>query len=275
MEAPEHECPRNYQGSSKAMEAHGALSLVKKLDQATNSKLYVEAFVTDDDTSIRSLLSYDKSPLGTGKGKLPHHIPEPKWLEDPSHRTRVVSRAIFALVSYRVGDLVCKKKDALRFKKNFGYLLKQCRNGTLENMETRAKAVLYHMFDEHMFCDSIWCKPLALEEKCTTTFDEDFLSDDDSLLEFSENEIDEEKVSYYRSMTEHKSLFDLMWSKYAPYITPERLLECLHPFDTQLNESLNNVVARYAPKNRTYGTTMSLSNRISIVVGIHNMGHLN
>ena len=107
---------RNYQGSSKAMEAHGALLLIKKLDKATNSKLYVEAFVTDDDTSIRLLLSHDKSPLCTGKGKLPLHIPEPKWLTDPSHRTRVVSRAIFALVSYRIGDLVCKKIDALRFK---------------------------------------------------------------------------------------------------------------------------------------------------------------
>ena len=84
------------------------------MDNSTNSKLYVEAFVTNDDTSIRSLLSHDKSPLGTGKGKLPHHIPEPKWLADPSHRTRVVSRAISALGSYRVGDLVCKKVDALR-----------------------------------------------------------------------------------------------------------------------------------------------------------------
>ena len=117
VETPEHDCPRNYKGSSKGMEAHGALSLVKKLDKSSNSKLYVEAFVTDDDTSIRSLLSHDLSPQGTGKGKLPLHIPEPKWLADPSNRTRVVARAIFALVSYRVGDLVCKKIDALRFKK--------------------------------------------------------------------------------------------------------------------------------------------------------------
>ena len=78
---------------------HGALSLLNKLDQSTNSKLYVEAFVTYDDTSIRSLLSHDLSPQDTGKGKLPLHIPEPKWLADPSHRTRVVARAIFALVT--------------------------------------------------------------------------------------------------------------------------------------------------------------------------------
>ena len=43
--------------------------------------------------------------------------------------------------------------------------------------------------------------------------------------------------------------------------------------DTQLNEALNAVIARYAPKNRSYGMSMSLSNRIAIVTGIHNMSH--
>ena len=60
----------------------------------------------------------------------------------------------------------------------------------------------------------------------------------------------------------------------APYTFPERLLESIHPWSTQLNEALNHIVAKYAPKDRTYSTTMSLQNRISIVVGIHNCGHL-
>ena len=84
----------------------------------------------------------------------------------------------------------------------------------------------------------------------------------------------EDKVSYYCSMTKLKFLFDLFMKTLAPYITPERLLESLHSFETQLNETLNNVVARYAPKNRSYGTTMTLSNRIAIIVGIHNIGHI-
>ena len=65
-----------------------------------------------------------------------------------------------------------------------------------------------------------------------------------------------------------------MRKTYAPYTTPERLMESMHTFHTQTNEALNSVIAKYAPKNRTYGTTMSLSNRIAIVIGIHNMGHL-
>ena len=40
-----------------------------------------------------------------------------------------------------------------------------------------------------------------------------------------------------------------------------------------MNEALNNIIARYAPKNRIYGTTMSLTYRIFMVVGIHNLGH--
>ena len=61
-----------------------------------------------------------------------------------------------------------------------------------------------------------------------------------------------------------------------PFIAPERLLECLHIFDTQLNEALHNVVlAKYTPKHRSYATTMSLHNRISIVIGVHNLGHRN
>ena len=77
VEPISHDCPRNLEGSSKAMEAYAALSLVKKLDERSDSKLYVEALVTDDDSSIRSLLSHDNSPNGTGKGQLPLHIQGP------------------------------------------------------------------------------------------------------------------------------------------------------------------------------------------------------
>ena len=38
-------------------------------------------------------------------------------------------------------------------------------------------------------------------------------------------------------------------------------------FDTQKNESMNNVIAYIAPKNKTMVHSMSLNNRISCVVG--------
>ena len=39
-------------------------------------------------------------------------------------------------------------------------------------------------------------------------------------------------------------------------------------FDTQKNESMNNVIAYVAPKNKTMAHIMILNNRISCIVGI-------
>ena len=152
-------------------------------------------------------------------------------------------------------------------------MLKQGRHGTLEEFKKKADAVILHLFDDHIFCDPMWCKPLRLQTTADAC-DDNSLDGEDGDSEISSDDEDDRKLSYYRSKTEHKELFDILTKTYAPYVTLERLMELLHPFDTQLNEALNNVVARYAPKNRTYATTMSLSNRIAIVIGIHNMGHL-
>ena len=43
-------------------------------------------------------------------------------------------------------------------------------------------------------------------------------------------------------------------------------------FDTQKNESMNNVIAYVAPKNKTMSHSMSLNNSISCVVGISIFG---
>ena len=43
-------------------------------------------------------------------------------------------------------------------------------------------------------------------------------------------------------------------------------------FDTQKTESMNNVIAYVAPKNKTMAHIMSLNNRTSCVVGIYIFG---
>ena len=58
------------------MKANPALSLVEKLDKDSGSKLFVEASVIDDNSSIRALLYHDMSIKETGKDKLPLHISE-------------------------------------------------------------------------------------------------------------------------------------------------------------------------------------------------------
>ena len=48
----------------------------------------------------------------------------------------------------------------------------------------------------------------------------------------------------------------------------------MHNCSSQSNEAMNQSVARYAPKNKAYGTSMSLTYRVMIAVGIRNMGFL-
>ena len=59
---------------------------------------------------------------------------------------------------------------------------------------------------------------------------------------------------------------------YSDFLAEDNLEQCRHGFTTQANESFNNAIASYAPKNRVYGTSMSLTNRISIAIGVKNMG---
>ena len=81
---PQHVCPRNYEGSSKAMEADAALQLYTKLYESLNKCLYLKAIVADDDSSMRALLKHKTT---NPKGRLPQEMLEPEWLADPSHRT--------------------------------------------------------------------------------------------------------------------------------------------------------------------------------------------
>ena len=65
----------------------------------------------------------------------------------------------------------------------------------------------------------------------------------------------------------------ISWGKTLfTFQTDKVLKESLHIFDTQKNESMNNVIAYIAPKNKTMEHSMSPNNRISCVVGISILG---
>ena len=42
------------------------------------------------------------------------------------------------------------------------------------------------------------------------------------------------------------------------YTSPEQMIMCHHPWDTQLNEALNQSISLYTPKNRNYSKSMGL-----------------
>jgi hypothetical protein len=56
------------------------------------------------------------------------------------------------------------------------------------------------------------------------------------------------------------------------FTTPERLAECLHEWDSQMNEAMNRAVSARSPKDRTYGRTMSLSSRVHVAAGTVSAG---
>ena len=56
------------------------------------------------------------------------------------------------------------------------------------------------------------------------------------------------------------------------FITLPKLKEVAHVFDTQVNESLNNTISWLAPKNKCYGGSQSLGNRIAIAIGMNVLG---
>ena len=53
-----------------------------------------------------------------------------------------------------------------------------------------------------------------------------------------------------------KMLYAKLCELYEPYIIEERITQCKHEFDTQVNEGMNAFVAKYAPK---IGTDQSRS----------------
>ena len=107
---PTHRFNVNHEGSSWSMESALALSMVD--DVFKNGKAFINEIVTDDDTTMRAVVSHNKK-----KGRLSSDIPPPKFFADPGHRVKVMVKPIFVMVTTtRIPDDV-KNLDALRLKK--------------------------------------------------------------------------------------------------------------------------------------------------------------
>ena len=53
-----HNCPENYQGSSKAMEADEALEILKRIYQENNGRVAIGSIVTDNDSTMKALYKH-------------------------------------------------------------------------------------------------------------------------------------------------------------------------------------------------------------------------
>ena len=153
-----HKCPRNYHGSSKAMEADAALAAYEDLHRMSNGTVTIGHIIADDDSSMRSLLKHPT--MHHRKGALPEDLPEPEWLADPTHRTKVMAKPFFGLAALGKNESECTNVDAIRIKIWWGYMIKFYRDHPIEEVRRAAKSILEHLFDDHTYCDVKWCKPL-------------------------------------------------------------------------------------------------------------------
>jgi hypothetical protein len=274
LEVPPHECWKNHLGSSKSMEAQACLELT--IDMFDKKHVIIMGIVLDDDSSTKSMVRWsnkdwmlnnntnvppkvlitrgdNKGQLQPrpNKGKLPRHIPEPAWLHDPNHRKRVLTGDLYKIYSAGVKNkFTMTKMDIVRIGKNYGYMIRSLNlNMTDEAMTDAAKAVLEHHFDNHHYCSNLWCrrKMQTPEERLAS-------------------------VRYYRCKTKDTLLYNALLNVLSRFLTVENLREVAHGLDTQMNESFNNSASWMAPKNKVYCGSGSLTNRISMALGINALG---
>ena len=123
-EAEEHECPENFEGSSKSMEASDILKMVE--DAFYNRFFIVNVIISNDDKTMQAVLKHPLigarvKGMKTPKEKLDEEIPEPSFIADPSHLVKVVANHIFSIVNEsRTQRCGCTKADALQIKKYWG-----------------------------------------------------------------------------------------------------------------------------------------------------------
>ena len=163
------------------------------------------------------------------------NIPKPAFYVDPSHRTKILAKKIFQLLSKGKSVTSITKGDCLKSKKYFGYFLKQHRHQSKEIFALVVKAPLGHLFDNHEICGP-WCKRKK---------------NIDGLVQ---------QHQFYRNKEKDNKLYLQMSKIYSDFIAGDNLEQCRPGFTTQANESFNMTIASYAPKNQVYGSSMPLTN---------------
>ena len=95
------------------MESTLCVELLEKIS-SDEGQVHVGQLVTDDDSTIRSRCKNLKDG-----GIVRDDVPTPVFLADPSHRVKVMGKAIYKLVGKTKKKDEVKTIDALRLKKYF------------------------------------------------------------------------------------------------------------------------------------------------------------
>jgi hypothetical protein len=176
-ELVEHECHANFEGSSGAMESAALVKLAHGLLDEMN--VLFGTVVADDDSSMRAQMKWSNADwmlnnkttepprVATKSGKLTvrpdcgqlrKDYPEPKWLNDPSHRGKTLSGELRAFEKQPLAvSQGVNKIDCMKLQKNFRYMIKQQKDVPCEEWLGRGESVLEHHFENHSKC-GVWCQ---------------------------------------------------------------------------------------------------------------------
>jgi len=117
-----HNCVKNYEGSSKSMEAAGLVEMLNRMP--IQKHVSIAANISDDDSKARSKVQHTDNG-----GQL-------SFLADPSHRKRVFALAIYNLASAPVKVSKVSKGLAGHLKYCYGACVKRYRHLTMEDSGT-------------------------------------------------------------------------------------------------------------------------------------------
>lgn len=134
-----HDCRRNWQGSSKAMEPHMVVNIVKKINDS--GKCRVSTLIGDDDTSTISHIHQEVDPSVDKRS-------------DKNHVKKNLGKLILELS--KKYPKILTRLVILYFQKLFAYMVSQ-NKGNPENIKRGLKAIVNHAFGDHQHCDQEWC----------------------------------------------------------------------------------------------------------------------
>jgi hypothetical protein len=257
-------CSRNYLGSSKGMEADGAL--VGCLHLHKNHNVVYEIIVMDDDSSTENILKWNfkeafdkeliasipKTPSGGKKvdnGKLPLTHPPITRLADHNHRNRCMAGKIYKLARGSKKKSLCSTADAERLKRNLTYALHEYKTHDFVTFKKMMWNVLYHHFDIHDTCGD-WCRS----------------------VQYKDNP-EELKKLHYRDKVTDDWLYEQLEEIWELYCTDESLREVHHSYHTNKCESMNKFITKFVDKSLHLCRTIVGKARTYVAVGIDSVGY--
>jgi hypothetical protein len=240
-----HLCVKNYDGSSKSMEAAALTKMLTRMPE--EKSVSICTIISDDDSNGRA-----KARRVENGGELPNHVEEPTFFADPSHRKRVFARPIYNLASLPMKKSAVTKGLAAHLKYCYGACVKRNRHLPAQELSTKVFNILEHICGEHKYCDSAWC----YDKKAT-----------------EEGKLYCAPADHRLDRMKHPDTYNQLKEIFQQYASVRMMQYCNHPYDTQTNEALNQSIANVSPKSVCYSSLISLYSRIALVIGTHNQGY--